>query len=58
LPVGLAPTSDSAGENVYYVSRQLGHASTKLTLDTYGDGYRRAQRQHRTLRPTDVVTKW
>jgi integrase len=26
----------AAGENVYYVSRQLGHASTKLTLDTYG----------------------
>jgi len=25
----------TAGENVYYVSRQLGHASTKLTLDTY-----------------------
>ena len=26
----------AAGENVYYVARQLGHASTKLTLDTYG----------------------
>ena len=26
----------AAGENVYCVSRQLGHASTKLTLDTYG----------------------
>jgi integrase len=26
----------AAGENIYYVSRQLGHASTKLTLDTYG----------------------
>jgi len=24
------------GENVYYISRQLGHTSTKLTLDTYG----------------------
>jgi integrase len=25
-----------AGKNIYYVSRQLEHASTNLTLDTYG----------------------
>jgi len=32
----LPPDRIAAGENVHYVSRQLGHASTKLTLDSYG----------------------
>jgi len=46
----------TAGENVYYVSRQLGHASTKLTLDTYARWLPRVRRRPAPSR-IEAVTK-